>query len=108
MRRGAIYDDSRARAVVARRANSFDFDRFKSFATDRRIDTSDDAAEMNKWRSVSMLAVPACAGFGVYTLANVEHTHNEHPKYSYLRIRNREQFPWGGDLGLFEYPSKEH
>ncbi|OUS44331.1 hypothetical protein BE221DRAFT_117512 [Ostreococcus tauri] len=64
--------------------------------------------EMNKWRSVSMLAVPACAGFGVYTLANVEHTHNEHPKYSYLRIRNREQFPWGGDLGLFEYPSKEH
>lgn len=60
-------------------------------------------AEMNKWRAVSFLAIPACAGFGVYTLANAHHSHNEHPSYSYLKIRNREQFPWGGDCGLFEY-----
>jgi len=55
-----------------------------------------------------LLAMPACAGFGFYTFANIEHAHNEHPAYSYLRVRNREQFPWGGDLSLFEYPKKEH
>jgi cytochrome c oxidase subunit 6a len=63
----------------------------------------EEIAEMNKWRAVSFLAIPACAGFGVYTFANVHHSHNEHPSYSYLKIRNREQFPWGGDCGLFEY-----
>ena len=63
---------------------------------------------MNKWRAVSLLAMPACAGFGFYTFANIEHAHNEHTAYSYLRVRNREQFPWGGDLSLFEYPKKEH
>lgn len=68
----------------------------------------EEIAEMNKWRAVSLLAMPACAGFGFYTFANVEHAHNEHPAYSYLRVRNREQFPWGGDLSLFEYPKKEH
>jgi len=61
------------------------------------------AAEMNKWRAVSAIAIPACAGFGVYTLANAEHPHAEDTAYSYLKIRNREQFPWGGDCGLFEY-----
>ncbi|ABP00049.1 predicted protein [Ostreococcus lucimarinus CCE9901] len=64
----------------------------------------EEIAEMNKWRAVSMLVIPACAGFGVYTLSNAAHGHgHENPAYSYLRIRNREQFPWGGDCGLFEY-----
>ena len=61
------------------------------------------AAEMNKWRAVSAIAIPACAGFGVYTLANAEHPHAQDTAYSYLKIRNREQFPWGGDCGLFEH-----
>jgi cytochrome c oxidase subunit 6a len=59
---------------------------------------------MNKWRTVSYIAMPAVAGFGVYTLANTEHGHgHEHPAYSYLKRRSREQFPWGGDCSLFEY-----
>ena len=74
-------------------------------ATDAlKRDRRDETAEMNKWRAVSMLVIPACAGFGVYTLSNAAHGHgHENPAYSYLRIRNREQFPWGGDCGLFEY-----
>jgi len=59
---------------------------------------------MNKWRSISAIAVPACVAFGVYTLASAEHGHGEHaPAYSYLHRRSREQFPWGGDCSLFEY-----
>ena len=58
---------------------------------------------MNKWRAVTFLAVPACAGFGIYCFANMEHHHaEERPAYSYLRIGNK-IFPWGGDCGLFEY-----
>ena len=60
-------------------------------------------AEMNKWRAVSAIAIPACAGFAVYTLSNVEHPHKGETEYSYLKIRNREQFPWGGDCSLFEH-----
>ena len=79
----------------------------RTWVTDEGRERGVVAAEMNKWRSVSMLAIPACAGFGFYTLANANHSHNEHPAYSYLRVRNREQFPWGGDLGLFEYPKSD-
>jgi cytochrome c oxidase subunit 6a len=58
---------------------------------------------MNKWRAVTFLAIPACTGFAVYSLANAEHHHEqERPAYSYLR-RRLKIFPWGGDCGLFEY-----
>jgi hypothetical protein len=44
----------------------------------------------------------------VYSFATAEHGHGEEqPAYSYLKRRSREQWPWGGDLGLFEYPHKE-
>ena len=63
---------------------------------------------MNKWRTVTFLAIPACAAFGVYSFATAEHGHGEEqPAYSYLKRRSREQWPWGGDLGLFVYPHKE-
>ncbi len=66
-------------------------------------------AEMSKWRTVTFLAVPACCAFGVYTFASAEHGHGEEqPAYSYLKRRSREQWPWGGDLGLFEYPKGDH
>ena len=65
-------------------------------------------AEMNKWRTVTFLAIPACCAFGVYSFANAEHGHGEEqPAYSYLKRRSREQWPWGGDLGLFEYPKED-
>jgi len=65
-------------------------------------------AEMNKWRTVTFLAIPACGAFGVYSFANAEHGHGEEqPAYSYLKRRSREQWPWGGDLGLFEYPKED-
>ncbi|CAL6322133.1 unnamed protein product [Bathycoccus prasinos] len=68
----------------------------------------EEIAEMNKWRTVTFLAIPACAAFGVYSFATAEHGHGEEqPAYSYLKRRSREQWPWGGDLGLFEYPHKE-
>jgi cytochrome c oxidase subunit 6a len=63
---------------------------------------------MNKWRTVTFLAIPACCAFGVYSFANAEHGHGEEqPQYSYLKRRSREQWPWGGDLGLFEYPKED-
>ena len=66
-------------------------------------------AEMSKWRTLTFLAVPACCAFGVYTFASAEHGHGEEqPAYSYLKRRSREQWPWGGDLGLFEYPKGDH
>ena len=66
-------------------------------------------AEMSKWRTLTFLAIPACCAFGVYSFANAEHGHGEEqPAYSYLKRRSREQWPWGGDLGLFEYPKGDH
>ena len=63
---------------------------------------------MNKWRTVTFLAIPACGAFGVYSFANAEHGHGEEqPAYSYFKRRSREQWPWGGDLGLFEYPKED-
>lgn len=68
----------------------------------------EEIAEMNKWRTVTFLAIPACCAFGVYSFASAEHGHGgEQPAYSYLKRRSREQWPWGGDLGLFEYPKSD-
>merc|ERR1711970_572179 len=69
----------------------------------------EERAEMSKWRTVTFLAIPACCAFGVYSFASAEHGHGEEqPAYSYLKRRSREQWPWGGDLGLFEYPKGDH
>jgi len=89
-------------SVVARNARRTAVREQKRFMSSG-ASVEEEIAEMNKWRAVSAIAIPACAGFGVYTLANAEHPHAEDTAYSYLKIRNREQFPWGGDCGLFEY-----
>lgn len=37
-------------------------------------------AEMKKWKAVTMLAVPACGGLGVYLFAGMgHHEHHEQP-----------------------------
>ena len=55
---------------------------------------------MNKWRG-DFLAVPACAGFGIYCFANMEHHHAGSGRL--LPPDQNKIFPWGGDCGLFEY-----
>jgi cytochrome c oxidase subunit 6a len=58
---------------------------------------------MNKWRAVTMLAVPACGALGIYLFSGMgHHEHHEQPAYSYMR-RRLKQLPWGGDCALFEY-----
>jgi len=58
---------------------------------------------MEKWKAITLLAVPGCIGAGVYLFSN-HHAHEEHdiPAYSYMR-RRLKQLPWGGDCALFEY-----
>ena len=58
---------------------------------------------MNKWRAVTFLAVPACAGFGIYSFANMEHHHAGGAAGVLLPPDQEQDLPWGGDCGLFEY-----
>ena len=37
------------------------------------------AAEMEKWKKVSLVAIPACAGLAIYTFGNMGH-HEAHEK----------------------------
>lgn len=60
----------------------------------------EEVKEMNKWKIVTLAAIPACVALALWDLsAPAEHAH-ERPAYPYLRIRNKE-FPWG-KCGLFE------
>mmetsp|Transcript_20322 Transcript_20322/g.48412 ORF Transcript_20322/g.48412 Transcript_20322/m.48412 type:complete len:108 (+) Transcript_20322:130-453(+) len=57
-------------------------------------------AECNKWRTVSLIAAPACLALSAYFMAQPHEHFEEPPEYSYLRVRNKE-FPWG-DCALFD------
>lgn len=59
--------------------------------------------EMNKWRNISLVAIPVCFSLSLYVVMNGDHHHDHPPKYPYLRIRSKE-FPWGnGDCSLFDF-----
>ena len=50
-------------------------------STDRRtLPSTAAAAEMNKWRAVTYLAVPACGALGIYLFSGMgHHEHHEQP-----------------------------
>ena len=55
---------------------------------------------MNKWRMVSMVAVPGCVAITAYNLSKPPHF-EENKAYPYMRLRKKD-FPWGkGQCDLF-------
>ncbi|KAK9809440.1 hypothetical protein WJX73_007653 [Symbiochloris irregularis] len=60
----------------------------------------EEVAQMNKWRIVTIAAVPVCFAMAVWDLSQGEHEEHEKPDYSYLNIRSK-SFPWG-DCSLFD------
>ena len=73
----------------------------------RRLTSLPCAAEMNKWRNVTIVAVPFCVGLMAYNLSK-HHDHKEQHPYPYMQKRQK-PFPWGND-NLFDIlgGKKEH
>ena len=73
----------------------------------RRLTSLPCAAEMNKWRNVTIVAVPFCVGLMAYNLSK-HHDHMEQRPYPYMQKRQK-PFPWGND-NLFDIlgGKKEH
>eukprot|EP00894_Picocystis_sp_ML_P004416 jgi/Pico_ML_1/54933/g70.t1 len=65
----------------------------------------EEIAEMKKWRTITIAAIPLCGLLAAYNLSGHHEEEAESPPYSYLRIRNKD-FPWG-KCGLFEFNCKE-
>jgi len=62
----------------------------------------EEIAEMNKWKAVSAVCVPACVALGYYILANASHHSAERIPYEHLKMRTK-RFPWpNGDVALFD------
>jgi cytochrome c oxidase subunit 6a len=62
----------------------------------------EEIAEMNKWKVVSAVCVPACVALGYYILANASHHSAERIPYEHLKMRTK-RFPWpNGDVALFD------
>ena len=57
-------------------------------------------AECKKWRTITMIAAPACLAASAYFLSQPHEHFETPPEYSYLHIRSK-GFPWG-ECGLFE------
>ena len=60
------------------------------------------AQSFEVWKKVTVGGCVAIAFSGVYAFAGGDHGHHHHPKYIYMRIRNK-QYPWRcTDCTLFD------
>lgn len=54
-----------------------------------------------------MIMLPLAAGFIAYDVFYPEEEfEGQIPPYPYLRVRTRDSFPWGSDMGPFEHHRK--
>mmetsp|Transcript_27065 Transcript_27065/g.80817 ORF Transcript_27065/g.80817 Transcript_27065/m.80817 type:complete len:108 (-) Transcript_27065:163-486(-) len=64
------------------------------------------AAETDKWKKISYVAIPCVVGYTCFVMATMKHGHHEEVAYQYIGIRNK-PLPWtnrgGSKCDLFDY-----
>eukprot|EP00884_Botryococcus_braunii_P006309 jgi/Botrbrau1/1567/Bobra.0107s0054.1 len=64
------------------------------------LSQAEEEKQMKLWRTISILAVPACGVFALQSFSKPHEHHHESAAYPYLHIRAKE-FPWG-ECALFD------